>query len=753
MRRGERGRLRLHLGGAGLDLGDAGREAGLDLGVERGGALVERVGAGLEVGGALRELLLDLGLERRAALLELGGRLLERGAAPGELRLDLRLERAAALLQLGLGGDQRVAALDELLLGGGVGRLQVRELAHPLLELLLGPGTARLDRAELALVLGQLDLARLEGGELLGEAALPLAQRALERLRLGETLLEAREVRLLAAAELHLGAERGLAGQRGLELRAEHGELVPVGDGDGSGRLELELRRRLHVLLATTRELGAKARAESLLGRAGLRLPCGTWHVRLPSSIPASAREGPASIPRMGCPRPEGSVSVSRVRSTASAPPRLSAHARTCARPGSASSASPAPLWRRHSRPTPSSGPTSSRSGPSRPERVNPDASRSRSAWRSAAAPPATRTGSGANTSTRSRPAHEVQRARRLDDLAGDLLRVRRACVQRLAGQCAEDAGDLADLLPGLLRDPQPVGHRAGRVRLRELEHPEQAEQRVVQLVDNTGHDAAEREQAAGLGAIALLQVDSHTAYHRTDPSNEGRLSKVLGIRDDDRVAMSAAAPMTEPGAITCLVADDHPAVVQAVAEVLAAGGITIMGQDRDGEQALETIRKHKPMVALLDLRMPRMSGIEVCRAATRYAPETGIILYTAYGDRALLTEALDAGARGFVLKEAPLAEVVRAVELVADGRTYVDPVLAGVVTGGAATEKVLNLTQRERDVLRLLADGNSNEAIGKTLFISPETVRTHVRKAMTKLDADTRTQAVATALRMSLIA
>jgi DNA-binding NarL/FixJ family response regulator len=129
------------------------------------------------------------------------------------------------------------------------------------------------------------------------------------------------------------------------------------------------------------------------------------------------------------------------------------------------------------------------------------------------------------------------------------------------------------------------------------------------------------------------------------------------------------------------------------------------------------------------------------------------VILYTAYGDRALLTEALDAGARGFVLKEAPLAELVRAVELVAEGRTYVDPVLAGVVTGGAATEKVLNLTQRERDVLRLLADGNSNEAIGKTLFISPETVRTHVRKAMTKLDADTRTQAVATALRMSLIA
>ena len=103
-----------------------------------------------------------------------------------------------------------------------------------------------------------------------------------------------------------------------------------------------------------------------------------------------------------------------------------------------------------------------------------------------------------------------------------------------------------------------------------------------------------------------------------------------------------------------------------------------------------------------------------------RSAPDTAVILYTAFGDRALLTEALDAGARGFVLKEAPLAEVVRAVELVASGRTYVDPVLAGVLSSSAATDKMLNLTQRERDVLRLLADGMSNEEIGKSLFISP---------------------------------
>jgi DNA-binding NarL/FixJ family response regulator len=150
---------------------------------------------------------------------------------------------------------------------------------------------------------------------------------------------------------------------------------------------------------------------------------------------------------------------------------------------------------------------------------------------------------------------------------------------------------------------------------------------------------------------------------------------------------------------------------------------------------------------------MPGHSGIEVARRIGKSAPQTAVILYTAFGERALLTEAMDAGARGFVLKEAPLTEVVRAVELVASGRTYVDPVLAGVLSSSIATQKVAELTQRERDVLRLLADGLSNEEIGRELFISPETVRTHVRKAMARLDADTRTQAVATALRHSLIA
>lgn len=204
---------------------------------------------------------------------------------------------------------------------------------------------------------------------------------------------------------------------------------------------------------------------------------------------------------------------------------------------------------------------------------------------------------------------------------------------------------------------------------------------------------------------------------------------------------------------ISVLVADDHPAMIEAVCDVLKEHGIEIAGRARDGDEALTKLETRRPTVALVDLRMPRLSGIEVARRAQRSTPQTAIIVYTAYGERALLTEALDAGVKGFLLKEAPLSDLVRAVEMVSRGQTYVDPGLAGVLASSDAAAKVTRLTQRERDVLRLLADGLTNEEIGKRLFISPETVRTHVRKAMRKLDADTRTQAVATALRQSLIA
>jgi DNA-binding NarL/FixJ family response regulator len=204
---------------------------------------------------------------------------------------------------------------------------------------------------------------------------------------------------------------------------------------------------------------------------------------------------------------------------------------------------------------------------------------------------------------------------------------------------------------------------------------------------------------------------------------------------------------------VTCIVADDHPAVLEAVSEFITQGGIEVIARARDGEEALEKIEARKPGVALVDVRMPKLGGIELARRAQRSTPETAIVLYTGYGDRALLTEALDAGVKGFVLKEAPMDDLLRALQAVAAGSTYVDPVLAGTLAASSVGSTVPQLTQRERDVLRLLADGLANEEIGKRLFISAETVRTHVRKAMSKLDADTRTQAVARALRDHLIA
>jgi DNA-binding NarL/FixJ family response regulator len=214
---------------------------------------------------------------------------------------------------------------------------------------------------------------------------------------------------------------------------------------------------------------------------------------------------------------------------------------------------------------------------------------------------------------------------------------------------------------------------------------------------------------------------------------------------------MAPSSVMNEE-AITCVVVDDHPALVEAIVSVLEEHGIEVLGQAPDAGAGLELIRRLRPTIAIVDVRMPGMTGIDLAREVSRTVAETAVGLYTGYGDRAVLLEALDAGARGFILKEAPLDDLVRAVRVIASGATYVDPVLAGVLVGAEATEKLPSLTQRERDVLRLLAEGLSNEQAGQRLFISAETVRTHVRSAMAKLDADTRTQAVATAIRRSLI-
>jgi DNA-binding NarL/FixJ family response regulator len=200
------------------------------------------------------------------------------------------------------------------------------------------------------------------------------------------------------------------------------------------------------------------------------------------------------------------------------------------------------------------------------------------------------------------------------------------------------------------------------------------------------------------------------------------------------------------PAGPRCLVADDHPALVSAVCAFLADHGFDVVGPAVDGRRALELAALERPELALVDFRMPRLAGLELVCALREQAPATRVVVYTGDGDEQLGRDVLDAGAVGLVLKESPLADLARALEAVLAGGSYLDPAL------GRGATRSQRLTQREVDVLGLLAEGLQHQEIGRRLGISPETVRTHLRKASDRLGAASRTQAVATALRLGLI-
>ena len=197
----------------------------------------------------------------------------------------------------------------------------------------------------------------------------------------------------------------------------------------------------------------------------------------------------------------------------------------------------------------------------------------------------------------------------------------------------------------------------------------------------------------------------------------------------------------------SCLIADDHPALTSAVCAFLSENGFDIVGPVPDGRRAVALAIEEQPDLALIDFRMPRLAGLELIAALREASPGTRIVVYTADGDETLARNVLEAGAVAVVLKEAPLADLTRALGAALAGDSYLDPALAGI------TAKNSKLTQRELDVLGLLAEGLQHEEIGRRLGISSETVRTHLRKASGRLGASSRTQAVATALRMGLIA
>jgi DNA-binding NarL/FixJ family response regulator len=147
---------------------------------------------------------------------------------------------------------------------------------------------------------------------------------------------------------------------------------------------------------------------------------------------------------------------------------------------------------------------------------------------------------------------------------------------------------------------------------------------------------------------------------------------------------------------------------------------------------------------------MPGMDGLEATKQITAKLPDTAVLIFTAFSERSLLGRGLESGAKGYVLKEAPHQTLVRAIEKVAAGDGYVDPALMPAFLANRDRDDML--TAREREILQLLADGMSNADVAAKLFISQETVKSHVRHILAKLEADTRTHAVAIALRDAII-
>jgi DNA-binding NarL/FixJ family response regulator len=200
-------------------------------------------------------------------------------------------------------------------------------------------------------------------------------------------------------------------------------------------------------------------------------------------------------------------------------------------------------------------------------------------------------------------------------------------------------------------------------------------------------------------------------------------------------------------------VVDDHPSVLDAVCRLLGERNVLVVGRSLNAREGLERIAATRPKVAVLDVALPGLGGVEAARLVRGSSPGTRVLLYTGHGTAELVDQALAAGAHGVVLKDGPLSELAAAVEVVAGGGIYVDRLLSSaLVPRSGEPSPQRPLTPRERDVLRLVADGSTNEQVGERLSISADTVQTHVRNAMKKLGAESRTQAVATAMRQALI-
>jgi len=197
---------------------------------------------------------------------------------------------------------------------------------------------------------------------------------------------------------------------------------------------------------------------------------------------------------------------------------------------------------------------------------------------------------------------------------------------------------------------------------------------------------------------------------------------------------------------------EDHQALREGLELLLGREGCDVVGTAGTASEGQQLVEDLAPDVALVDIRLGDDDGIDLTRRLLGADPERRIVLYTGSSDEELLFSGLDSGARGYALKDGSPRELVDALALVAGGGSYVDPRLRPALLSRRATERLPSLSNREREILDLLAQGLTGEQVAERLVLSAETVKTHIRNAMGKLEAHTRVHAIAIALREGFI-
>jgi DNA-binding NarL/FixJ family response regulator len=207
---------------------------------------------------------------------------------------------------------------------------------------------------------------------------------------------------------------------------------------------------------------------------------------------------------------------------------------------------------------------------------------------------------------------------------------------------------------------------------------------------------------------------------------------------------------MSEPGRIRVFSVDDHPLLQEGLAAIINnQPDMVLVAQASNAQEGIQQFRKHKPDVTLMDLRLPDKSGIDAMIAVRSEFPEARIIMLTTFEGDVEIQRALEAGARGYMLKSMPPKDLVEVIRQVHAGKKRIPPQLAAQLAEHLSDE---DLTAREIEVLSQIAGGNRNRDIAEKLFITEETVKVHIKHIMEKLGASDRTQAVAIGLRRGII-